>query len=171
MRVRPGEPLNIRPEDVILENGDIVMVKRREPEFYYTGGLMPGNEVPLPNDYDLTVVEAVLKGQGPLLNGGINSSNLSGAITGSGVGNPSPSLLSIIRKTPNGGQLVIRVDLNDAVRDPRENIVVKAADILILQESPQEAMTRYFTQTFQANFFARILDRQDAQGSISIVAP
>ncbi len=171
MRVRPGEPINIRPEDVLLENGDIVMVKRREPEFYYTGGLMPANEVPLPNDYDLTIVEAVLKGQGPLLNGGLNSSNLSGAITGSGVGNPSPSLVSIVRKTPNGGQLVIRVDLNDAVRDPRENILVKGADILILQESPQEAMTRYFTQTFQANFFARWLDRQDASGTLSIVAP
>jgi protein involved in polysaccharide export with SLBB domain len=171
MRVRPGERINIRPEDIILENGDIVMVKRREPEFYYTGGLMPANEVPLPNDYDLTIVEAVLKGQGPLLNGGLNSSNLSGAITGSGVGNPSPSLVSIIRKIPNGGQLVIRVDLNDAVRDPRENIIVKGADILILQESPQEAMTRYVTQTVQANFFARWLDRQDAQGSLSIVAP
>lgn len=171
MRVRPGEMPDIRPEDIILDPGDIVMVKRREPEFYYTGGLMPANEVPLPNDYDLTVVEAVLKGQGPLLNGGLNSSNLSGAITGSGVGNPSPSLVSIIRKTPGGGQFVIRVDLNDAVRDPRENIIVKGADILILQESPQEAITRYFTQTFQANFFTRFLDRADAQGSVSVVVP
>ena len=171
MRTRAGEQVNIRPEDIILENGDIVMVKARQPEFYYTGGLLPANEVPLANDYDLSVVEAVLKGQGPLLNGGINSSNLSGAITGSGVGNPSPSLLSVIRKTPNGGQVVIRVDLNEAVRDPRENIIVQASDILILQEAPQEAITRYFSQTFQANFFARWLDRQDAQGSLSIVAP
>jgi protein involved in polysaccharide export with SLBB domain len=171
MRVRPGESFNIRPEDIILQNGDIVMVKRREPEFYYTGGLLPANEVPLPTDYDLTVVEAVLKGQGPLLNGGLNSSNLSGAITGTGVGNPSPSLLSVIRKVPNGGQLVIRVDLNDAVRDPRENIIVQSADILVLQESPQESITRYVTQTFQLNFFGRFLNRQDAQGSISIVAP
>src|SRR5262245_44296117 len=171
MRVKAGQPINIRPQDIILETGDIVMVKRRDPEIYYTGGLMPAAEVQLPLEYDLTVVEAVLKGQGPLLNGGLNSSNLSGAITGSGVGNPSPSLLSIIRKTPNGGQFVIRVDLNDAVRDPRENIIIKDADILILQETPQEAMTRYFTQTFQANFFARFLDRQDAQGSVSIVAP
>ena len=92
-------------------------------------------------------------------------------ITGSGIGNPSPSLLSVIRKTSNGGQFVIRVDLNDAVRDPRENIVVQNADILILQETPQEAMTRYFTQTFQANFFARWLDRQDAQGTLTVVAP
>ena len=171
MRVRQGQPINIRPEDVILENGDIVVVKNRDPEFYYTGGLMPANEVPLPNDYDLTVVEAVLKGNGPLLNGGINSSNLSGAITGSGVGNPSPSLLSVVRKTPNGGQVVIRVDLNEAVRDPRENIIVQASDILVLQETPDEAIARYFTQVTQLNFFTRFLNRNDAQGSISIVAP
>jgi protein involved in polysaccharide export with SLBB domain len=171
MRVRKGFPINIRPEDIILENGDIVVVKNRQPEFYYTGGLMPANEVPLPNDYDLSVVEAVLKGNGPLLNGGINSSNLSGAITGSGIGNPSPSLLAVIRKTPNGGQVVIRIDLNEAVRDPRENILVQASDVLILQETPEEAIARYFTQVTQLNFFTRWLNRADAQGSISIVAP
>jgi hypothetical protein len=116
-------------------------------------------------------VEAVLKGNGPLINGGLNTSNLSGAITGSGVGNPSPSLLSVVRKTPDGGQLVIRVDLNEAMRDPRENILVQASDVLILQETPEEAITRYFSQTVQVNFFTRWLNRRDAQGSMSVVAP
>ena len=40
------------------------MVKARLPEFYYTGGLLPADEVPLP-DYDIHVLEAVLKGRGP----------------------------------------------------------------------------------------------------------
>jgi protein involved in polysaccharide export with SLBB domain len=171
MRVRRGQSISIPPEDIILENGDIVVVKNREPEFYYTGGLLPADEVPLPNDYDLTVVEAVLKGNGPLLNGGVNTSNLSGAITGSGVGNPSPSLLAVIRQTPNGGQVAIRVDLNQAVRDPRENILVQAGDILILQETPDEAITRYISQTVQLNLFTRFLNRTDAQGSVSVVVP
>jgi protein involved in polysaccharide export with SLBB domain len=171
MRVRRGEPVNLRPDDVVLDNGDIVVVKNRQPEFYYTGGLMQSNELPLPNDYDLSVVEAVLKGNGQLLNGGVNTSNLSGAITGSGVGNPSPSLLSVVRKTPDGGQIVIRVDLNEAMRDPRENILVQASDVLILQETPEEAITRYFSQTIQVNFFTRWLNHKDAQGSISVVAP
>ena len=166
-----GEPLPFRPEDIILQSGDIVLVQAREPEFYYTGGLLPADEVPLPNDYDLTVVEAVLKGRGPLLNGGLNASNLNGAVIQAGVGNPSPSLLSVLRETPGGGQVTIRVDLNEAVRDPRENLLVQAGDVLIMQETPDEAVTRYFTQVFQINLFTRFLNRTDAQGSASVVLP
>ena len=70
IRHREGEPVHINPKDVILQNGDIVMVKARLPEFYYTGGLLPADEVPLP-DYDIHVLEAVLKGRGPVLNGGV----------------------------------------------------------------------------------------------------
>jgi hypothetical protein len=171
MRTRGRVPVGFSPDDVVLRNGDIVMVRAREPEFYYTGGLLPADEVPLPNDYDLTVVEAVLKSRGPLLNSGTNTSNLSGTVIQTGVGNPSPSLLTVLRRTPNGGQVNIRVDLNEAVRDPRENILVQAADVLILQESPDEAVTRYVTQVFQLNLFTRFLNRADAQGSASVVLP
>jgi hypothetical protein len=171
IRTRGGEPISFRPEDIILQNGDILMVQARQPEFYYTGGLLPADEIPLPNDYDLTVVEAVLKSRGPLLNGGLNTSNLNGAVISAGVGNPSPSLLSVLRETPGGGQVTIRVDLNEAVRDPRENLLVQAGDVLILQETPDEAVTRYFTQVFQINLFTRFLNRTDAQGSASVVVP
>jgi len=171
MRIRGSEPINFTSQDIILQTGDIVIVRAQLPEFYYTGGLLPANEVAMANDYDLSVVEAVLKGQGPLVNGGLNSSNLSGNLVGPGLGNPSPSLLSVVRKTSQGGQIIIRVDLNEAMRDPRENILVQANDILILQETPEEAMTRYFTQTFQTNLFFRWLDRADAQGTGSLVAP
>jgi protein involved in polysaccharide export with SLBB domain len=171
IETRGGEPLPFTREDVILENGDILIVRSREPELYYTGGLLPASEIALPYNYDLTVVEAVLRSNGPLLNGGINASNLNGQITGAGVGNPSPSLLSVLRKAPNGQQVTIRVNLNEAVRDPRENILVQAGDVLILQETPQEALARYISQTVQFNFFFRILDRSDAQGSATIVAP
>jgi protein involved in polysaccharide export with SLBB domain len=171
MRTRPGEQLSISPDDVILRRGDIVMVRAREPEFYYTGGLLPADEIPLPNDYDLPVVEAILKARGPLLNAGFSTSNLNGAVIQPGIGNPNPSLLAVLRKTPNGGQVTIRVDLNEAVRDPRENILVQAGDVLILQESPDEAITRYFTQIFQINLFTRFLNRADAQGSASFVVP
>ncbi len=171
MRYRDGQPPSIRPRDVVLNNGDIVIVKSRTPEFYYTGGLMPANEVPMPSDYDLSVVEAVLKGQGPLLNGGLSASNLSGAVIQAGVGNPNPSLVSVLRRTPNGGQVNIRVDLNEAVRDPRENIIVQASDVLILQETPGETIARYISQVFQTNVFVRLVNRGDFQASSSLVVP
>jgi protein involved in polysaccharide export with SLBB domain len=171
LRIRPGQSISFGPEDILLENGDIVTVRGRDPQFFYTGGLLPAGEYPLPNDYDLTVLEAVLKTRGPLFNGGLNTSNLNGAVIGAGIGNPSPNLLAVLRQTANGGQVTIRVDLDEAARDPRMNILVQAGDVLILQETPDQAITRYVTQIFQLNFFFRFLDRADAQGSGSVVAP
>jgi protein involved in polysaccharide export with SLBB domain len=171
LRVRPGDALNINPEDVILQNGDIVTIRGREPAFFYTGGLLPSGEYPLPMDYDLTVVEAVLKVRGPLLNGGLNASNLNGAIVGAGIGNPSPNLLTVLRKTPGDGQVMIRVDIDEAVRDPRQNILVQQGDILILQEAPDQALARYFSTIFRGDFFVRWLDRNDAQGTGSVAVP
>ena len=171
LRIRPGQPIPFSPDDILLQNGDIVTVRGREPAFYYTGGLLPAGEYPLPMDYDLTVVEAVLKVRGPLLNGGVNSSNLSGAVVGAGIGNPSPNLLAIVRKTPNGGQVNIRVDLDEAIRDPRQNILVESGDILILQESPDQAMSRYFTAIFRLDFFSRWLDHSDARIDTNLVVP
>lgn len=166
-----GKAPDVRLEDIILQNGDIVTVLAREPQFYYTGGLLPASEIALPNDYDLTVVEAVLKSRGPMLNGGLNTSNLNGGVVGAGVGNPSPSLLAVMRKTPNGGQVTIRVDLNQAIRDPRENILVEPGDVLVLQETPDEALTRYLTQVSGLDFFARLINRPDAQASTSLSVP
>jgi protein involved in polysaccharide export with SLBB domain len=171
LRIRPGLSPGFSPDDVILQNGDIVTVRGRDPELFYSGGLLPSGEYVLPADYDLKVVEAVLRVRGPLLNGGLNSSNLSGAVVGAGTGNPSPNLLSVLRKTPGGGQVNIRVDLDEAVRDPRQNIVVQAGDVLILQENPNQAMTRYWSQVIRGGFVVEWLNRGDAQGAGTIAVP
>ncbi len=171
LRTRPGEPLGFGPQDVILNNGDILVVRGRDPEFFYTGGILQSGEHALPNDYDLTVLEALLKSRGPLDNGGINSGNFNGALVGAGAGSPSPSLLTILRKTPKGGQVAIRVDLNEAMRDPRENILVQAEDVLILQETPNESTTRYITQVFQINLFQNLRRNGNVFGTASVVLP
>jgi hypothetical protein len=77
----------------------------------------------------------------------------------------------VLRQTPSGGQVNIKVDLNKAMRDPRENILVQAGDVLIMQETPDEAVTRYFTQVFQINFFGRFINRTNAQASSTLVVP
>lgn len=170
MRTRGG-PLPFSPEDVLLEDGDIVTVKARQPEFYYTDGLIPAQEIPLPNDYDVTVLEAVIKARAPLFNGAINISNLNGAVVGAGLGNPTPSLLAVLRKTANGGQVTIRVDLNQAAIDPRENILVKSGDVLLLQESADESVARYFSSVLRFNVFGQFLQRNHATGTASITGP
>ena len=79
---------------------------------------------------------------------------LRGRLIQQGVGNPNPSALTVIRRTPNGGQIPISVDLNRALQDPRERILVQPGDVLILQESAGEAMVRYFHDIFTFNFAA-----------------
>jgi protein involved in polysaccharide export with SLBB domain len=171
LRLPPGSDPPFRDEDIILHSGDIVFIGARDAEVYYTAGLLPAREIALPRDQDLGVVEAVLRIGGPFINGGINSNNLNGAIVGSGVGNPSPSQLTVLRRTPDGRQVNIRVDLHQAARDPRENILVKAGDVLILQENTDEAFARYVSQVFDFSIIARIINRGSASGTASVVLP
>ena len=55
----------------------------------------------------------------------------------------------------------ILVDLNEATRDPRENLLIQAGDVLVLQETQDEAITRYLTQTFRFNLFGRFINHAD----------
>ena len=171
LRLRPGEPLPFSPKDIILQTGDILYVKGRTAQFYYTAGLLPAGEVPLPRDYDLDVVEAVTRIGGPVLNGGLNSNNLSGGIVAHGLGNPSASLLTVLRRTPDGRQVNIRVDLNEALRDPRENILVQAGDVLLLQETSGEAAARYASSVLNLGFVGEIFRGGSGHGAASATLP
>ncbi|TMQ34202.1 MAG: hypothetical protein E6K70_08895 [Planctomycetota bacterium] len=125
----------------------------------------------MPRDFDLNIIQAVTRVRGPLINGAFSQSNLSGFIIPRGIGNPSPSLLTVLRPMPGGGQVAIRVDLNRALRDPRENILVQNRDVLVLQETPGEALTRYFTQQFQFSFVSRIIQGNKTNGTIDVLVP
>ncbi|MFO1006197.1 MAG: polysaccharide biosynthesis/export family protein [Planctomycetaceae bacterium] len=143
IRVNPGEPPPFQPEDIILKTGDIVFVEARLAEVYYTAGLLPAREMPLPRDIDITAIEAIVRAGGPIVNGGLHSNNISGQIVAKGIGHPSPSLLSVLRRSSDGRQVNIQVDLNRALQDPRENILIQPGDVLILQETPGEAFSRF----------------------------
>lgn len=148
LRVRPGDKLPFGPSDVVLHSGDIVYLRARDGEVFYTGGLLPTGEHILPRDRDLDVIEAVAAVRGPLINGAFVNNNLAGNLINPGLGFDSPALLSVVRRLPGGGQIPIRVDLNRALRDPRERIVVQPGDLLILQEMPNAALARFIGTTF-----------------------
>jgi protein involved in polysaccharide export with SLBB domain len=171
LRMRPGDPIPFRPQDVVLENGDIVFIERRELDIFYCGGLLPSGEHVLPRDRDIDVVQAVSRLRGPLINGGVAASSLSGAFIAPGLGNPNPTLLSVIRKTPGGGEVVIRVDLNRALRDPAERILVQAGDMLILQETPGQAFARYMSQVFNFTLLYTPIHSAQATGAGIISVP
>jgi protein involved in polysaccharide export with SLBB domain len=165
LRMRPGETLPFHPEDIILQTGDIVFIEARDTEVYYTGGLIFPRQFVLPRDYDLRVVDAVALAGGPLVNGGINQNNLSGNLIASGLGSPSPSLVSVLRRTKFGGQINIRVDLNRALRDQRENILIQPGDVIILQETVGESLTRYLTTVFRFEYLATLIRQRDFVGT------
>lgn len=172
LRTPAGKPPCIRPEDVLLHAGDVVFVEARENEYFYSAGLLPPGAHVLPRDHDLDVIEAVTLVRGPVLNGDFGGSNLSGAFIQTGLGFPSPTLLSVVRRTPGGGQIVIKVDLGKAFHDPSQRILVKAGDVLVLQEKPSEALARWFGQTaFNFDLFWRPINTPLAQGVIDVAAP
>jgi hypothetical protein len=171
LRVRPGETPTIRPEDIILENGDIVYIEARDQDVFFTGGLLPSGQFLLPRDSDLDVLEAITLVGGALNSGTTNAANVNGSFVTTGIGSPSPSLLTVIRRTPNGGQVAIRVNLNTAMTDPRERILVQPRDILLLQETPQEAIARYFSTAFHYNVLYNFLTSSRALGTSTLAGP
>jgi protein involved in polysaccharide export with SLBB domain len=55
-----GELLSFSQEDVILEDGDIVLVESLEDEHFFTSGLLGGGQYALPANQDIDVLDAVL---------------------------------------------------------------------------------------------------------------
>ena len=142
LRLGPGEVPSFRPEDIILRDGDIVYVDSRETDVYYTQGLLQGGEFPLPRDYDLDVLAAV-----SLAGTSVGASQQTGLLGGS-VSRTQPTELIVLRRLPGDRQLNIRIDLNEAINDPRQRILVKAGDTLTLRFKPQEELINFATATF-----------------------
>jgi protein involved in polysaccharide export with SLBB domain len=172
LRLPTGAPLPFGKEDVILKNGDVIFLEARDEEVFYTAGLLPPGKHQLPRDHDLDVLDAIMMSRGPLYNGAFGGSNLAGDLVKSGLGNPSPSLLVVVRRLPNRGQLHIAVDLRAAMRYPQERLVIRPGDVLILQEKPAEAFARYMNQTFfNFNILWTAFRATNAAGIVDIATP
>jgi len=134
--VYPGEALPFRPEDVVLNAGDVVYIPRRM-EYFYTGGLLKGAKIPLPADQDLDVIEAIAlatnSAGGPL---GLGGAAVQGGSPGYIV---APSRVLILRKLADGNQITIRVDLDRAAEDAKERILIQPDDMVMLYHKPTEA--------------------------------
>lgn len=171
LRVYPEDTLTIKPEDIVLNDGDIVHIEARDADVYYTAGLIGGGQYVLPRDYDIRVIQAIAQVRGPLLNGGFSQNNFVAQSTSSGIGSPSPSLAVVIRKLPNQKQLPIRVDLNKAFVDPRENILILPGDILVLQERPGESLARYVSQSLRFTTVSQTILQPSIQQTLTSSNP
>jgi hypothetical protein len=151
LRTCAHEPLPFGREDILLHDGDIVYLEPRIAEVYYTGGLLPGGQIPLPRDHDIDVVEAIAIAQGSVGGpGGVSGASVFRA--GAGPGNViPPTRVLILRKLPNGEQLPIRVDLTKAMRDSKERITIQPEDMVMLHYKPTEIATNVLLNFFNWN--------------------
>lgn len=129
----PDQPIPFRTEDVVLQDGDVVFVPRRN-EYFVTGGLLPGARIPLPRDEDIDVLEAIAMASGSV-GGPLGQSGT--VLSGGNVGNlKEPTRVLILRKLPDGRQLAIRVDLDRAMQDEKERILIQNEDVVMLHFKP-----------------------------------
>ena len=151
----PCDALPFEPQDVVLGEGDVVFVPRRN-EYFITGGLLPGGRVPLPRDQDVDVIEAIAMATGspggPL---GLSGQVLAG-------GNPGyvrePTQVKILRRLPSGRQLAIRVDLDRAVIDPKERIRILPDDVVLLHHKPAAAVLNGTLNWISGNTLVALFD-------------
>lgn len=111
LRLGPGQPVPFTEADIILNDGDTVLVEAREPETYSVVGGPGCGQFPLPRDADLRIVEALAKSTCPT---------------------PDCGPVTVLRKVGCGRQVPIQVDLAEALRDPRENILILPGDVIVL---------------------------------------
>ncbi len=138
IRFYPDNPPQFSEKDVILQTGDIIYIPARDVERFYTGGLLPGGEFMIPRDRDLDVVKAISLAGGSVGQGstGIMQLGSGGGVGMGGIGQGGsigPSKLIVIRKNECGDEIPIRVDLNRALYNADERLLVMPGDTLILQ--------------------------------------
>jgi len=108
---RPGEALMLTDADVTLHEGDTVHVEARMKETYAIVGGPGCGEHPLPRDADLRILEALSKAMCPA---------------------PACGPVTVLRPVGSQRQIPILVDLDEATRDPRENILLLPGDTIVL---------------------------------------
>ena len=136
LRVGPNDPIvQLSEEDIVLNAGDIVFVRSREQEVFYTGGLLPAGQWPVPRDYDIDVLQAIALSGG---NVGSAAGSGSSGVLGGGASGIFPATRVIVVRELCGEQVPIEVNLRRAVLDPSERIRIHPGDFITLEYTPLE---------------------------------
>ncbi|MEZ6128158.1 MAG: polysaccharide biosynthesis/export family protein [Planctomycetaceae bacterium] len=145
LRYHPATPPVFGEEDILLNDGDILIIRSRDRETFFTAGLLGGGEHLLPRDKDLDVIGAIAIAGGPLGNIGTGVGAIGGQ-RGSGGGRSNggycqPSEVIIIRELPCGNQITMKIDLNRALQNPSERILIQPNDVVMLRYTPTHSRT------------------------------
>lgn len=140
-----GQPLAFGQNDIVLEEGDIILVESREQDHFFTGGLLGGGQYALPRNTDLDVIDAVLLADSYSRSTQLNSPTR--AIGGVSVLNRDvtvgASRVIIERTGPNGQKRRFRVSLYHAMKNPDQRVIIEPGDRLFLEYTAAEALLAF----------------------------
>jgi hypothetical protein len=162
LRSEPGRPLQqLTEDDIILATGDVIFIETRERDVFYTGGLLQGREMPLPRDYDLDVLSAISL-SGGTVSAGLTQGSLArsgGSFGGGGSGGIVPATqIIIVRKLPDGSTIPIKINLNRALVDPSQRILIQPGDLVLLQYTPLELAANVVLGSVSFSYFLNKLE-------------
>ena len=144
IKAEEGQFPQLSEADITLEDGDIVYIKGREQDVFYTGGLLDGGRFPLPRDYQIDVLEAIA------LAGG-SASATAGASGGalSRVGSLLPATQVTVLRKCGCEQVAIDVDLRYTLAEPSERVIIQPGDLIVLEFRKNELAVNAFASIFQ----------------------
>ena len=168
LRYNPATPPTFTKEDIILHEGDIVIIRSRDEETFVTAGLLGGGEHALPRDKDLDIIGAIAIAGGSLGStgtgvgaiggrGGQGAGGGGGGWQGGGACQPSEAI--VVRELPCGNSISMRIDLNKALQDPSQRILIKPNDVIILRFTLLEEIGNAALSIFQVNYFLNSIGR------------
>lgn len=157
LRYNPANPPSFTQQDIILNEGDIVIIRSRDRETFTTAGILGGGEYPLPRDKDLDILGAIAIAKGPLGNAGTGLGGVGANMAGGGGGRGGnqfcqPSEAVVVRELACGNSIAIKVDLNRALENPAERILIQPNDVIIVRYTLAEEVGNVFLNIFQLNF-------------------
>jgi protein involved in polysaccharide export with SLBB domain len=151
-----GEALPFSKDDVVLGNGDVVFLPRRDGDTFMTGGMLPAGRFPLPRDRDLEILEAIAISTGANFGpaGGSRSPNFKGG----GGGLIPPTDVVIVRRISETEQYKICVDLKKCLDDPTQRVRIAPGDLIVLKFKGKELAGNLALNLFNLNFtLSRVL--------------
>lgn len=120
--------VNYRPDQLALQNGDIVSVEQKKIKpFFVTGSVNKTGEFPMPLGRDIRVLEAIGMAGGVLI-----------------ASEPTNALLS--RRPEGKAPIVVHIDLNRAARYPQENLSLMEGDVITVVEDAASQTRRMVRQ-------------------------
>ena len=160
LRFFPEDLPRFVEQDIILNTGDIVLIESRDREKFYTGGVLGGGEFPIPRDYDLDILGAIAIAGGPVGSSGnvLSASGLGNGRGGGGGGRSGgsgplpPSEAIIVRRLSDGSQIPIKIDLNLALQDSSQRILIQPEDTVLVRYTCAEDTINTFLSLIQFNF-------------------